>query len=333
MNLKLILKVLIPVLLFLFYIEFAHAGEIVVGDTSWQEFSIEQKEQYLSESSQNTNLPISQRVSATVELGRFSGANAIIAVGRASRSSEAELRIAAVQAAEQWQGRAKWDVVSPLLDDHSELVRSAAVRALMPIWNILPEAYQHYLEQSVDIYLQDLPETLEADLERSWFYSAQNDFLKSKNMYQQLNQQYSDPRISLGYVQVLSNHQEYEEANRILLEHLTTFPKNANLHYRLAFTYHQLGLNELSSSHFFMAYDNAPNNAKMGYAYAISIRKTESNKAIEVLTKVYNIEPDPSYLYAKCDTLLMAKKDASTCLSLLKTVTHEHVVTELMQRY
>ena len=333
MNLKPIFKVLIPVLLLLFYIEFAHAGEVVVDDTSWQELSIEEKEQYLSESSQNTNIPISQRVSATIELGRFSGANAIIAVGRASRSTEPELRLAAVQAAEQWQGRAKWDVVSPLLDDHSESVRAAAIRALMPIWKELPETHQRYLEQSADIYLQNLPETLEADLERSWFYSAQNDLLKSKNTYQRLNHQYSDPRISLGYVQVLSNYQEYGEANRILLEHLTTFPKNANLHYRLAFTYHKLGLNELSSSHFFMAYDNAQNNTKMGYAYAISIRKAEPNKAIEVLTKVYSIEPDSSYLYAKCDTLLMAKKDASTCLSLLKTVVHEYVVTELTQRY
>ena len=333
MNLKSTFNILFIALLFLSHIGFSRAGEVGVADISWQELSIEEKEQYLSESSQNTNLSISQRVSATIELGRFSGANAIIAVGRASRSVESELRLAAVQAAEQWQGRAKWDVVSPLLDDHSESVRAAAVRALMPIWKDLPDTHQSYLEQSADIYLQNLPETLEADLERSWFYSAQNDLLKSKNMYQRLNQQYSDPRISLGYVQVLSNHQEYEEANRILLEHLATFPKNANLHYRLAFTYHKLGLNELSSWHFFMAYDNAPNNTKMGYAYAISIRKAEPNKAIEVLTNVYSIEPDPSYLYAKCDTLLMAKEDASTCLSLLKTVAHEYVVTELTQRY
>lgn len=333
MNLTPVLKILVPILCLIFYVEFARADEAELTNDSWQGISIEEKEQYLSESSQNTNLSISQRVSATIELGRFSGANAIIAVGRASRSAESELRLAAVQAAEQWQGRAKWDVVSPLLDDHSESVRAAAVRALMPIWKDLPDTHQSYLEQSADIYLQNLPETLEADLERSWFYSAQNDLLKSKNMYQRLNQQYSDPRISLGYVQVLSNNQEYEEANRILLEHLVTFPKNANLHYRLAFTYYKLGLNELSSWHFFMAYDNAKNNTKMGYAYAISIRKAEPNKAIEVLTKVYSIEPDPSYLYAKCDTLLMAKEDASNCLSLLKTVAHEHVVTELTQRY
>lgn len=333
MNLKPIFNILFIALLFLSHIGSSRAGDVGVADISWQELSIEEKEQYLSESSQNTNLPISQRVSATIELGRFSGANAIIAVGRASRSAEPKLRLAAVQAASQWQGRAKWDVVSPLLDDHSESVRAAAVRALMPIWKDLPETHQSYLEQSADIYLQNLPETLEADLERSWFYSAQNDLLKSEKIYQQLNHQYSDPRISLGYVQVLSHHQKYEEANLILLEHLTTFPNNANLHYRLAFTYHKLELNELSSWHFFMAYDNAPNNTKMGYAYAISIRKAEPNKAIEVLTKVYSIEPDPSYLYAKCDTLLMAKKDASACLSLLKTVAHEYVATELMQRY
>ena len=333
MKILSMLKIFIPILYLIFYAEFSRADDAALTHGSWRDISIEEQEQYLSESSQNTSLPISQRVSATIELGRFSGANAIIAVGRASRSAEPKLRLAAVQAASQWQGRAKWDVVSPLLDDHSESVRAAAVRALIPIWKDLPETHQSYLEQSADIYLQNLPETLEADLERSWFYSAQNDLLKSEKIYQQLNYQYSDPRISLGYVQVLSHHQKYEEANLILLEHLTTFPNNANLHYRLAFTYHKLELNELSSWHFFMAYDNAPNNTKMGYAYAISIRKAEPNKAIEVLTKVYSIEPDPSYLYAKCDTLLMAKKDASACLSLLKTVAHEYVATELMQRY
>ena len=333
MKILSMLKIFIPILYLIFYAEFSRADDAALTHGSWRDISIEEQEQYLSESSQNTSLPISQRVSATIELGRFSGVNAIIAVGRASRSADPELRIASVQAAEQWQGRAKWDVVSPLLDDDSELVRSAAVRALIPIWPILPESYQNYLGQNIDIYLRGLPETLEADLERAWFYSIQNDLLKSKDNYQRLNRKYSDARISVAYVQVLNNNQEHDEAKRILLEQLTVYPKDANLHYRLGLTNHQLGLVEQFKSHLSIAYEYGKDNAKIGYTYALSIRSTQPNKAIDTLTQAYAIDPNPSYLYAKCDTLLMVNKEANRCLSQLETVAPEHIVTELKSHY
>ena len=131
----------------------------------------------------------------------------------------------------------------------------------------------------------------------------------------------------------MNNNQEHDEAKRILLEQLTVYPKDANLHYRLGLTNHQLGLVEQFKSHLSIAYEYGKDNAKIGYTYALSIRSTQPNKAIDTLTQAYAIDPNPSYLYAKCDTLLMVNKEANRCLSQLETVAPEHIVTELKSHY
>ncbi len=152
-----------------------------------------ERENELAAMSQDHTLALNQRIAATTMLGNFTGANAIIAVGRASRSQQAELRVASINAARNWQGRAKWDVVSPLLDDVDPRVQVHAFRTLAPLWPQLPEKYRTILDSAFDQRLSSIDDNTEGRLEKAWLYRMRHQYQESEQVllleWQSLEQQ------------------------------------------------------------------------------------------------------------------------------------------------
>ncbi|MGF1721029.1 tetratricopeptide repeat protein [Vibrio kyushuensis] len=307
------------------------ATEVQVTDKLMTE--LEQQEALLAEYSQSEALGLEQRISATVALGDYYGANAMIAVARASRSEYQELRIAAIQAAAQWQGKAKWDVVSPLLNDPNGLVKNEAVRTLIVLWPVMSQSYIEILEPSVDEYLDNLPASLEGDLERAWFYRTQSKHQLSEALYLEMHATYSDPRISIVQAEYLNSADKNEQAISVLEVSLFEFPSYAPTYYSLGLAYHRENNSEEAITHLERSYEIDPNSTTFGYAYATLVGVSNPMKAAQVFQDIYELNPESTYLYAWCNALLSAGQAADTCLIELEKVAPKEIVADLRQRY
>ncbi|MFA0233304.1 hypothetical protein AB4491_30580, partial [Vibrio sp. 10N.261.45.A7] len=231
--------------LFTFYSCFSLAASVQpLGNASADNASVsqvvtvaEQRELLLAEYSQNEALPLAQRAAATVNLGLYYGPNSVIAVARASRSEHPQMRLAAIQAAEQWQGKAKWDVVSPMLDDVDLEVEAQAVRTLIELWPQLSGEYLDRLEPAVDRHLALLPNDLDGDMERAWIYTIKGDFEQAELIYLNLFDHHKEPRVAIAYAEYLKSINDDKQAQRILKQALVEYPQEASLHHSLGLSY------------------------------------------------------------------------------------------------
>jgi tetratricopeptide (TPR) repeat protein len=293
----------------------------------------EQREQLLAEYSQNEALPIDQRAAATVNLGIYYGPNSVIAVARASRSEHPQMRLAAIQAAEQWQGKAKWDVVSPLLDDVDRDVEAQAVRTLIILWPQLSGEYLDRLAPAIYRHLTLLSNDLDGDLERAWIYTLQSKFQQAELIYLDRFENRKEPRVAIAYAEYLKGIDDDEQAQHVLKQTLTDFPESAALHYSLGLSYLRTGERVKALRRLRNAYDLEPNSGSYGYTYATLVRENDAETAITVYRAIYQNHAQPAYLYALCDTLLNAGQDANTCLAELESIAPQNVVSKLKQLY
>ncbi|OED88289.1 tetratricopeptide repeat protein [Vibrio crassostreae] len=293
----------------------------------------EQREQLLAEYSQNEALPIPQRAAATVNLGQYYGPNSIIAVARASRSEYPQLRLAAIKAAGQWRGRAKWDLISPMLDDVDRDVEAQAVRTLIELWPQLSGEYLDRLEPAVDRHLALLSDDLDGDMERAWIYTIKGDFEQAELIYSEQFDDHKEPRVAIAYAEYLKSTDDDNRAKEILKQTLAEYPQAASLHHSLGLSYLRTNerlnaLRRLRSAH-----ELDPHNGSYGYAYATLVRDINAETAIKVYQDIYREHAQPAYLYALCDTLLSAEKDATKCLAELESVAPQDVVSKLKTSY
>ncbi|WP_210441734.1 tetratricopeptide repeat protein [Vibrio crassostreae] len=293
----------------------------------------EQRELLLAEYSQNEALPIDQRTAATVNLGIYYGPNSVIAVARASRSEHPQMRLAAIQAAEQWQGKAKWDVVSPMLDDVDRDVEAQAVRTLIVLWPQLSGEYLDRLAPAIDRHLTLLSNDLDGDLERAWIYTLQSKFQQAELIYLDRFENRKEPRVAIAYAEYLKGIDDDEQAQHVLKQTLIEFPESAALHYSLGLSYLRTGERVKALRRLRNAYDLEPNSGSYGYTYATLVRENDAETAITVYRAIYQNHAQPAYLYALCDTLLNAGQDANTCLAELESIAPQNVVSKLKQLY
>ncbi|MDN3614655.1 tetratricopeptide repeat protein [Vibrio gallaecicus] len=294
---------------------------------------VEREESLLAEYSQNELLSMELRVEATSNLGMYYGPNAIIAVARASRSEHTEMRLAAIQAAKQWEGRAKWDVISPMLNDNNQDVSEEAVQVLIQIWQILSPSHQEYLDKYVGKYLEKLPLTLEGDLKKTWFYRIQRKEALIEEQYERMYTLYDDPRIAVLHAGYLRDIGKTAQSREVLEKAAGKYPKDAYLQYSLGLSYHRSGDLMKSKQSLSQAVALAPANSKYAYVYASTVRDSDVHQAARLFGKAYQLNQEPVYLYALCDALLESKQNAKPCLDSLKRVAPESVVTELKKRY
>ena len=293
----------------------------------------ERREQLLAEYSQNEALAIEQRAAATVNLGRYYGPNSVIAVARASRSEHPQMRLAAIQAAEQWQGKAKWDVVSPMLDDVDRDVETQAVRTLIVLWPQLSGEYLDRLAPAVDRHLTLLSNDLDGDLERAWLYTLQGKFQQAELIYLDRFENHKEPRVAIAYAEYLKGIDDDEQAQHILTQTLVEFPESAALHYSLGLSYLRTGERVKALRRLRNAYELESMNGSYGYTYATLARENDAETAIAVYQAIYQNHAQPAYLYALCDTLLNAGQDANKCLVELESVAPQDVVSKLKKLY
>lgn len=283
--------------------------------------------------SQDLSQPINVRAEAIVDLKSFDGPNALIAIGRASRDEHAALRQASIQGARYWSNAAKWDLVSPLLNDTDANVRRDALHTLVAEWKNLPSSFREELHVVLNNYIKSKSDEVDDQLELAWLEQATGDYDSALVRFDNADRVYSDYRIALGMANVYSLKGERLLAIETLSQGIEKYPNVAVLHYQIAMLYHQESDAGNITSHLQSAYELAPNNSQYAYVYALSLRYNNPDRSLQLLDDAYQQGGDPVHLYAKCDLQLSLQRDAKECMTELTKIAPRYAIDQLETQY
>lgn len=302
-------------------------------------------EKYIAEMSQNLELALAVRVQAVIELGQFSGANALIAIARASRADQYELRLAAIEAVRFWSVKARWDVVSPLIMDDETRVQAAAGDVLVSLWAELNTDQQAYLQPAVDQYvstLKKIPSGFEVALELANVYRYQQQFIAAEKAYKALIKQY--PKQAVGYLQLSELYRQGSEfyrqnnaeslAHETLIQGIAVNPQSAELYYAQGLSYYRQGDFQQAEIELRRAIDNDPNNGRYAYTLAVMINTAQPVEALELYQQAHDNTGSPQYLYALCESYIAQGYvvQATQCIGKLKQVAPDNIVKQLTDK-
>ncbi|WP_152559662.1 hypothetical protein [Vibrio sp. ER1A] len=291
------------------------------------------RENTLSEMSQDATLPLSQRIAATQMLGNYSGANALIALGRASRSEYIELRIASITAAQRWQGRARWDLISPLLEDSEPRVRSRAVSALAPLWTSLPDQHQQVLDAAIEQQLTVSGDTTDGRVERAWLYRMRQQYDEAKPLL--LKEWKNEPsvQVAVELAELYKTTGQDHDSIRVLSQGLEVHPTSSTLHHSLALTYWRKQQNQLAIEHMQRAHELEPDSTQYTYLLGLMLAESNPERALDLFEQAYVQLGVPHYLYSLCEAKLAMGVDASTCLTQLRKLYPEEALMPLTKKH
>ncbi|QFI38324.1 tetratricopeptide repeat protein [Moritella marina ATCC 15381] len=300
--------------------------------------SQEKEEERLSRIAQDNEQPIELRIQAVVALGQYSGPNAFISVARASRSPHAELKLAAIEAVRFWSVKARWDVVSPLVNDNNERVQVAAGNVLVSLWGELNINQQAYLQPAVDQYvaaLKKIATDFQSQLALANVYRYQQQTEQAELAYKALIEQFpeeGESYLQLGELYRKDSAKVQEVA--ILKQGILVNPQAGHLHYALGLTYYRQKESEQAQRQIQLAIDNAPSNGRYPYTLAVMLKSAEPAQAIKLFQKAYDNAGSPQYLYALCESYVEQGHEvqARQCIGKLKQVAPDNIVKQLTDK-
>ncbi|WP_210498619.1 hypothetical protein [Vibrio crassostreae] len=277
-------------------------------------------ENRLSEFAQDINQSLGDRVVAVVELGGYGGVNSLVAIGRATRAPEKELRIAAIQAVVGWKGDGKWDVVSPLLNDTDRDVRGYAGYSLMPLWSELNEGQRKHVDKAATIYLEDVfknTDKYQYFVQKGVVSFYKGDIaLAERAFVDAIKLDGERERAYIMLSEVYSSLSDKEKVISILKKGIVTLPNSASLHFTAGLAYVRVGDEVLSEKYLKKAAMLEPDSERYLSTYAARISKTKPIEASEYLFKTAEITGREEYKSAACGVLLnISKEKANKCIS------------------
>jgi tetratricopeptide (TPR) repeat protein len=292
----------------------------------------------LSEIAQNRNNDIEVRVQALLELGQYDGKNALIAIARATRDSEPALREGAILAVEDWADIARWDVVSPLIQDGDKNVRQQAVRVLLPLWAQLNQQQQIYMNSAIKGYLEhlaQLPPNIENQLTIANVYLVTAQYGQAEERYKTLVEHSSkNLRVYLELSELYRLQGDNQAAIKLLVDAINLLPADDRLHYTLSLAYIRNKDNATAIKQMKLAITLAENKSAYQFVLAMIVQDKEPKQAISLLETVIKKTPSPQYEYALCKLYIEQQMftDASACVKGLENKIPKKVFLQLNEK-
>lgn len=292
----------------------------------------------LSEIAQNRNNEIDLRVKALLELGQYDGQNALIAIARATRDSEPALREAAILAVEEWSDIARWDVVSPLIQDADKNVRQQAVRVLLPLWTQLNQQQQIYMNSAINGYLEylvQLPPNIDNQLTIANVYLVTAQYGEAEQRYQTLLKHSPQHlRVYLELSELYRLQGENQAAITLLVHAINTLPADDRLHYTLSLAYIRNKDNARAIKQMKLAITLVENKSAYQFVLAMIIQDKEPKQAIGLLEIVIETAPSTQYEYALCKIYIEQQMytDATVCVKNLENKIPQNILLRLNEK-
>ncbi|GAL33467.1 probable deca-heme c-type cytochrome [Vibrio maritimus] len=293
----------------------------------WVTAEQSEPERHWSGLAQNTSNELSVRLAAMQQLIPYSGANTLITVARASRDPAPEMRIAAIKVASYWNDIARWDVVSPLLNDKDVDVQGAAIRSLLPLAPKLNSDQKKYLDDQMESFLKQRASSM--SIEIAELHIARGDFQQAKNVLTQLTSQgYSQEHISL-----LTSEIFWREGNK--QKALNYLDAQASKLTDVSPLYYQMGLMLVTEKRFVdaeaalhKAHMLEPDEPKYLIALATLTKEDSPKKAVSMFEQLYQMTQLPEHLYNACYLRLKSGLSVDSCMNELAIVAPHIVLNE-----
>ncbi|NOI22901.1 HEAT repeat domain-containing protein [Vibrio mediterranei] len=298
--------------------------------------STAQQIQRLSYTAQNQSENVQRRVDALHQLSQFPNQNALVAVSRALKDSNSDIRQAAIVGAKPYQFEYRWKLVAPLLNDESSDVQLAALVSLIPDYTNMNEQQQKELDKIYPSAIKQLKQHSgsEKQLLLADVYRWHQDFSSAELIYQQL---ITNPamatQVSLSLSDNYRAQQQDENALEVLNHAIANDSTSAQLYYSKALTLVRIGNKSEAAIAIEQATKYAPDNSYYWYLNGVLQEPLDIAKATDSFEKAYLISGAPEQLYAVCDIYVRTGHEkAEVCLTELEKVAPPYVIEELKSK-
>ena len=288
----------------------------------------------LSQIAQSNDYAPIIRASALLRMNTLPNTNSLIAIARAVKSDNANIRLGAINGAEHIKGAERWRIISPLLTDKVLVVRTQAAHSLMPLWQQLTQKQQQAIQPALDEYIE--AQNFNAD--RGFAHNNKASVFLQQGRFNDAELAFKEairiePFFAPSYLNLseLYRRQNKEPAAILILKQgLKAIPDNGQLDHTLGLSYIRAKQIDKAIEYLKQATQVAPENANFHYVYGLSLEKTYPDKAQDAVNRAYQLSNNPQYLYTLCEIQIRQNPlKAKLCLQTLQKVAPENIIKQL----
>ena len=277
------------------------------------------------------------RASALTKMASVSNTNTIIAIARAVKNTDENIRLGAIEGAQSMASAEKWRIISPLLNDTVLSVRSGAAFALASLWQNLSAAQRAQLTPALGEYIA----SQQFNNDRSFSHSNRGIIAAYQGQYDQAINAFKQgiaieahfAQTYLNLSQVYYQQGENQKSVRVLQQGIKANPDDASLPYNLGLAYIRIKDKINASQALASAIQLAPQNSHYFYVYGLSLEQHKPSDAYKALYQAFKLSNSPQHLYALCDMQVRHKSGfAKQCLAQLAPLVPSNVIDSLKQQ-
>lgn len=277
------------------------------------------------------------RASALTKMASVSNTNTIIAIARAVKNPDENIRLGAIEGAQNMAAAEKWRILSPLLNDKVLSVRINAAFTLTSLWQNLSVPQKEQLTPALNEYI----ESQHFNNDRSFSHSNRGIIAAYQGQYDQAIKAFKQgiaiekhfARIYLNLSQVYYQRGENQKSIEILQQGKSANPDDASLPYNLGLAYIRVQDKVKAAQALAIATQLAPQNSHYFYVYGLSLEQQKPSAAYGALYQAFQLSNNPQHLYALCDMQVRHKSGlAKQCLAQLAPLVPSNVMQTLRQQ-
>jgi predicted CXXCH cytochrome family protein len=277
------------------------------------------------------------RASALSKMSNMSNTNTIIAIARAVKNSDENIRLGAIEGTQNMASAEKWRILSPLLNDKVFAVRTNAAFALTNLWQEVTPAQQQQLTPALNEYLASQAYNSDRSFAHSntgIVYIYQQQYTKAIEAFKKgikIEPYFAQTYLNLS--QVYRQLGQDDLALKTFKAGIAANPKNAELPYNLALAYIRMKDTVQAAEYLSQATQRAPDNSHYFYVYGLALEQVQPKKSYKALYQAFQISQDPQHLYALCDMQIRHENiHAKRCLTKLTPLVPANISQALNQR-
>ncbi|MBE7215922.1 deca-heme c-type cytochrome [Shewanella benthica] len=274
------------------------------------------------------------RAAALERLQNYPGRNGVVAIVRATRSNDENIRLGAITAAKPYPIKDRWRLLSPALKDPVLAIRTAAASSLVNDWQELSKQQQSQLQPALDEYIKIQEFNADRGFARTNLgntYQSLGQFKRAELYY--LESIKIEPIFARAYVNLADlyrGQKKEQQALLILNQGMQAQPSDANLPFSYALALLRSKQDKQAIKYLQQATELAPENSRFWYVYGIALIPASPNKASTALNEAYQTSGNPQYLYALCEHLINTSSNtAQQCLTKLTPQVPNEVIEQL----
>jgi len=277
------------------------------------------------------------RASALTKMASVSNTNTIIAIARAVKNPDENIRLGAIEGARSMAGAEKWRILSPLLNDKVLIVRTSAAFALTSLWSNLTAPQREQLSPALNEYIT----SQQFNSDRAFSHSNLGIVAAYQGKYDQAIEAFKQGIIiEKNFAQTYLNLSQlyyqqglHQQSISSLKQGIKANPDDASLPYNLGLAYIRIKDKTSAARALAIATKLAPQNSHYFYVYGLSLEEEQLNAAYKALYQAFLLSNNPQHLYALCDMQVRHKSGvAKQCVDKLAPLVPSNVIQALRQQ-